>query len=78
MKARQDLIAASKELTRCGTAHATGNALRLMYANLLAFEKRLSVTTKSMSWPIPELFDELTGANDEEIRFNYLKLRKEL
>ena len=69
------IVEARKELIRAGCTNATGNALRFMYANLLAFEQGLSITANSVAWPIPEVFDQVMGITDEEIRASYLRLR---
>lgn len=72
----QRLKAARKELKRVGTSKATGDAMCFMYAHMLAFERHLSVNPFSISWPIPETFEELIDETDEQIRDNYLRLRR--
>ena len=72
------ILNARKELQRIGTSKASGDALRFMYANMLAFERGLSVTANSIVWPIPDLFNKITGVTAGEIRDSYLELKKEL
>ncbi len=71
-----DIKDARKELKRVGTAHAKGDALRFMYANLLAFEQGLSVTANSINWPIPDLYAVLGKANNDSILDLVQKIRR--
>ena len=75
MTTTERLKAARKELHRVGTSKATGDVLCFMYANMLAFEQHLSAKANSISWPIPEFFEQLIDETDEQIRKNYLKSR---
>jgi len=58
---------ARKELMRIGCSKAEGDALRFMYANILAFEQGLSVESNSIEWPVPDLYKELGEVPDSEI-----------
>ena len=66
---------ARKELKRVGTSKAEGDALRFMYANLLAFEQGLSSRGNSIDWPIPEFYAVLGTVPDDEIRNKYKQLQ---
>ena len=68
---------ARKELIRVGCSKAKGDALRFMYANLLAFELRLSTTPNSIVWPIPELYEKFGKAPDDKILDRMKELRIE-
>ncbi len=65
---------ARKELKRVGTSHAEGDALRFMYANMLAFEHRMSVDPLNTKWPVNCLYEHLQGTPDGEIRTEYKRL----
>lgn len=69
----KDIKEARKDLIQRGCSKAEGDALRFMYANLLAFELRLSNTPNSIKWPIPELYKELGTVPDNKI---YDKLKQ--
>jgi hypothetical protein len=58
---------ARKELRRVGTSRAEGDALRYMYANLLAFHWGMSRKANSLLWPIPVLYEHLGSVPDDEI-----------
>ncbi len=62
-----DIKKARKELIRVGCSKAEGDALRFMYANILAFEQGLSVKANSINWPIPGLYKELGEVPDSGI-----------
>jgi len=70
---------ARAELKRVGTAHAQGDALRFMFANLLAFEHHLSApVANSIKWPIPLLYAALGRVSTDEIWSEFKRLRGDL
>ncbi len=58
---------ARKKLKQVGTSKAEGDALRFMFANLLAFEQGLSVKGNSIDWPIPNFYEILGKVPDDKI-----------
>ena len=62
-----DIKDARKELKRVGCSKATGDALRFMYANMIAFKQCLSNKANSIDWPIPELYAKLSTIPDDQI-----------
>jgi hypothetical protein len=68
---------AKKELIRVGCSKAEGDALRFMYANMLAFEQGLSVEANSIDWPIPGLYKELGEVPDSGIYRKVQLMREE-
>lgn len=71
-----DIKEARKQLKRTGTSKATGDALRFMYANLIAFHVRLSVKANSIAWPIPEIYEALGNYPDNKIRRGFYEVGK--
>lgn len=72
----KDIKEARKNLIRTGCSKAEGDALRFMYANLLAFERRLSSKPNSIKWPIPELYRELGTVPDDKIYDKVKQMRQ--
>ncbi len=70
-----DIKKARKQLIRVGCSKAEGDVLRFMYANLLAFEQRLSTTSNSLEWPIPDLYKELGEEPDSRILIRVQEIR---
>jgi len=70
------LKVAQKELKKVGCARAKGDALRFMYANLLAFEFGLSSKANITEWPIPEIYKELKTVSDDKVYEKVQELRK--
>ena len=70
-----DIKEARKDLIKTGCAKAKGDTLRFMYANLLAFEQRLSSTPNSIKWPIPELYRKLGTVPDNKIYEKVKRMR---
>ena len=68
------ILEAQKELKRIGTSKATGDALRFMYANLIAFETSLNCEGNSTNWPIPKIYAELGAFSDDAIRDGYKQI----
>lgn len=62
-----DIKEARKELKKIGHGKAEGDALRFMYANLIALLAHLSVKSNSIQWPIPEIYAELGKVSDKDI-----------
>ena len=69
-----DIKDARKELKRAGCSGAEGDALRFMYANLLAFKLYLSTKANSISWPVPDLYAELGTVPDDKIRAKFMEI----
>lgn len=65
---------ARRQLIKHGCSKAEGDVLRFMYANLLAFEHRLSIKANSFAWPIPQLYEALGKVADSEIASEYRRL----
>ena len=68
---------ARKELIRVGCSKAEGDALRFMYANMLAFELRLSIEPNSINWPVPGFYDILGTVSNDEIYSKFKQMRKD-
>lgn len=73
----KDIKEARKELKRVGCSQAKGDALRFMYANLLAFEQGLSIEPNSVAWPISEFYRKLGNVPDDKIYDKMKKMRKD-
>lgn len=58
---------AKKLLKKTGTSKATGDAVRFMFANLIAFEIGLSIAGNSTDWPIPEIYADLGKYPEDEL-----------
>ena len=71
-----DIKDARKELKRAGCSGAEGDALRFMYANLLAFKLYLNTKANSISWPVPDLYAELGTVPDNKIRAKFMEIRE--
>lgn len=71
----KDIKKARKELIRVGCTKAKGDALRFMYANLLAFEQGLSVKPNNVDWPVPDLYAELGQVVDTQIYARVQEIR---
>ncbi len=68
---------ARKQLKTVGTSRAEGDALRFMYANLIAFHACLSSKANSINWPIPEIYTDLGRYPDDKIHAGFKRLRGE-
>ncbi len=66
---------ARKQLKAIGTSRAEGDALRFMYANLIAVEAGLSGKANSIVWPIPEIYKDLGRYPDDKIHSGLKRLR---
>ena len=69
-----DIKDARKELKRVGTSKAEGDALRFMYANLVACQACLSSKANSINWPIPEIYEGLGSYPDDKIRDGFREM----
>ena len=67
---------ARKKLKQVGTSKAESDALRFMYANLLAFEQGLSTQSNSIDWPIPDFYTALGKVPNDKIYDEVARLRR--
>jgi len=68
---------AREELIQIGCSKAEGDALRFMYANMLAFEQGLSVEPNSINWPVPDFYKILGEVPDSGIHRKVQLMREE-
>jgi len=64
----RDIKEARKELKRVGCSKAEGDALRFMYANLIAFQWHLINSSCRIDWPVSEIYQELGKVADNKIQ----------
>lgn len=65
---------ARKELRKVGCSKAQGDALRYMYASLVAVQCNLTGKMDHIKWPIPQLYRHLQGVDDGSIATEARKL----